>query len=214
MTTKHISYLAVASALLCSGPLVQANSIPSTLLLDQQGLVLMVDGKDRDLQVRLDVRVRTYSAGLDFGFMSNGSFSSLAGDCCRKAGAVFAGGTTIDFAVRSQGADNRFGTADDQLFRLSDSAHYADQYYSGRIKPSKSRNPEVLDPYYSSLAMIWDLDHDGIKDLKVTLNSRNSFDGMQLVPASVPVPLPAAAWLFGSGLVGLAALARRRRVRI
>ncbi|HAB17468.1 MAG TPA: hypothetical protein DCE44_13580, partial [Verrucomicrobiales bacterium] len=28
-----------------------------------------------------------------------------------------------------------------------------------------------------------------------------------------PVPLPAAAWLFGSGVIGLAGLARRRRIR-
>lgn len=198
--------LVVGGVLLVASSSVLATYIPPTLLIDQPGLVLMVDGKDHDSQVRLDIRVRANSAGLDFGFMSGDSFSSLLGDCCRKTDAAFAGGVMVDFAVRSQGGEN-------QIFRLSDLADYADQYYSGWIKPSNSRNPGVLDPYYSSLLMIWDLDHDGITDLRVTLNSRQPLDGLQFVPAA-PVPLPAAAWLFGSGLVGLAALARRRRMRI
>ncbi|MGB5259033.1 MAG: VPLPA-CTERM sorting domain-containing protein [Gammaproteobacteria bacterium] len=37
--------------------------------------------------------------------------------------------------------------------------------------------------------------------------------GMALVVAhSSPVPIPAAAWLFGSGLIGLVGIARRRKV--
>lgn len=34
-----------------------------------------------------------------------------------------------------------------------------------------------------------------------------------LAAATTPVPLPAAAWLLGSGLAGLAGIARRRRAR-
>jgi len=40
-------------------------------------------------------------------------------------------------------------------------------------------------------------------------NSHTSFDAFSLDLAAAPVPVPAAAWLFGSALVGLAA--RRRR---
>lgn len=204
---RQMVSLVVGGILFATSSSVLATYVSPTLFIDQPGLVLMVDGKDRDSQVRLDVRVRTNSAGLDFGFMSGDTFTSLLGDCCRKTGAVFGGGAMIDFAVRSPGTQS-------QIFRLSDSTHYADQYYSGRIKPSSSRNPQVLDPYYSSLALIWDLDRDGIVDLRVTLNSRRPLDGVQLVPTTVEVPLPAAAWLFGSGLVGLAAFARRWKARI
>jgi hypothetical protein len=168
----------------------------------------MVDGKDRDSQVGIDIRVRTNSAYLDFGFISDGSFTSLANNCCRKTNTLFAGGAVIDFAVRSQGMDSQFGTADDQIFRLSDSAQYADQYYSGRIKPWKSRNPEVLETYYSNLTLIWDLNNDGITDLKTALQARGNSDGFR---AANPVPLPAAVWMFGSGLAVLATSLIRRR---
>jgi len=208
---KQLSILAVGGALLCSSPLIQASSIPTRHLMDQAGLVQMIDGKDRDAQVRLDLTLCTCGTGLEFGYMTNGAFTSLLNNHKRKANATFAGGLTIDFAVRNKGVDRRSGTADDQIFRLSDAAHYADLYYSGRVKTSKSRGSEAMDPLYSSLTMIWDLDHDGIKDLKVSLNSRSHHDGMHRAPAPAPVPLPAAAWLFGSGFVGLAALARRRK---
>lgn len=197
-------FSAVAGGMLfaMSSSVLAAYVLP-TPPIDQAGLVLMVDGKDRDSEVSFNLKVRAYSTGLDFGFMTDGSFYSLQDDCCPPT-AMFAGGVQVDFAVRGQ---------ENQIFRLSDVTAYADQYYSDRIKPSNSRNPEVLAPYYSSLLMIWDLDNDGITDLKVTLNSRNAFDGFQFAPAA-PVPLPAAAWLFGSGLVGLVALARRRRTRV
>lgn len=199
---RAISLIAGGLLLVTSSSVLAAYISPA-LLVDQPGLVLMVDGKDSNSEVSFKVKVRANSAGYDFGFMAGDSFSSLLGACC-KAGAVFAGGVLVDFAVRSQ---------ENQVFRLSDMAAYADQYYFGRIQPANSRNPEVLDPYYSTLLLIWDLDHDGITDLRVTLNSRHALDGFQPVPTA-PVPLPAAAWLFGSGLAGLVALARRRRMRV
>lgn len=210
---RHVVSLLAGGVLLVTSPSVSAAYVSPTSLVDQPGLVLMVDGQDRDSLVRFIVGIRGNRAGLDFGFMSGDSFTSLVRSCCRNSGAVFAGGVLIDFAVRGTGTDRQFGTADDQIFRLSDAAGYAEQYYSSEFKPPRFRNPEVLGPYYSRLAMIWDFDRDGIADLRVNLNSRGSFDGMQFVPAPVPVPLPAAAWFFGSGFIGLAALTRRRRVR-
>jgi hypothetical protein len=207
---KHFSLLAFGSVLLCSSPLVQANSIPSTLLMDQPGLVLMVDGKDPNASVGLEITSRKHGSGLDFGFMMGDTFSSFSGGRHQKENLVFTGGTTVDFAVRYKGADKRFGTSDDQILRLSDPSHYANQYYSGAISPWKSVNPKQTEAYYRNLTMLWDLNHDGITDLKITLHTRNTYDGMHFVASATPVPLPAAAWLLGTGLAGLAALARRR----
>jgi hypothetical protein len=210
MKMKHLSLLAAGSALLCNSPFVQANSIPSSLLVDQPGLVLMVDGKDPNTSVAFEITGYKRGSGLDFGFMMGDTFSSLDRKWRQRKNSVFTGGTTLDFAVRNKGADNQFGTSDDQIFRLSDPAHYANQYYSGAISPWKSDNPEQTDTYYRNLAIFWDLDHNGITDLRVTLHTRNAHDGMYFVASTTPVPLPAAAWLLGTGLAGLAALALRR----
>ena len=211
---RHVVSLLAGGVLSVTSPSVSAAYLSPISFIDQPGLVLMVDGKDRDSLVRIKLKLVGNSTGLDFGFMSGDSYSSLAGHCCSKSAiAAFSGGVLVDFAVRSAGADEWFGTADDQIFQLSNAAGYVDLYHSGRNAPPKSRRPRVPDPYYSRLAMIWDLDRDGIADLGVTMNSRGSFDGMQFSPAPVPVPLPAAAWLLGSGLTGLAVISRKRRVR-
>jgi len=210
---KHLSLLAVVSALVCNSPFVQASSIPSTLLVDQPGLVLMVNGKYPSASVAFEITNPKSRSGLDFGFMMGDTFNSLDSGGSRKEGLVFTAGTTIDFAVRSKGADKRFGTPDDQIFRLSDPAHYAIQYYSGAISPWASSNPEQAGTYYQSLTMLWDIDHNGIRDLKITLHARNAYDGMSFAAAPTQVPLPAAVWLLVTGLAGLTALARRRGAR-
>lgn len=55
-------------------------------------------------------------------------------------------------------------------------------------------------------------------EMRVTTNESTEFSGeyalaWRMDPSPSPVPLPAAAWLFGSGVAGLAAIAHRRMQR-
>ena len=47
---------------------------------------------------------------------------------------------------------------------------------------------------------------DGVKRIELKLGGSGAIDNI----AYSVIPLPSAVWLFGSGLVGLAALARRK----
>lgn len=95
------------------------------------------------------------------------------------------------------------------VYHLSDSANYALQTYFKPVKSSKSRNPTVTQVYFQDLRLSWDLDLDGKPDVHTLLEfKRGKYDGM--MPAPAAVPLPAALWLFGSGLLGLGLTVRHR----
>ena len=207
---KHFIILAACgSVLLGHGAVSYASSVHSVFTVTGPGLVLMIDGKDKGMDV--DIRVRggkkLFADGFDFGFMDGATYTPIQSSWCEPGDFNFTGGTVVDFTLRNKGADGIFGTSDDSYFRLSDTADYADQFYFGPINPAKSRNPVTSETYYRRLILTWDPDHDGKSDFSVVLRAWNSSDGM----APAPVPVPAAAWLFGSGLIGLMAVIRRKR---
>jgi len=204
---KHNNWLKgiaapAAGMLLLACPLSNAFA----LTVDGPGTVLMIDGIDSNVTVNVTAIDGTLPlAAYDFGFVTGTSYTRITSTF---GSYVFNGGDVVNFALRNRGLDNTFGTGDDLIYSILDPADYANQTYLLAIAPSYSQNPVVSSPYYRSLLLTWDLDLNGLADTGFDLSVTtplSSYDGM------APVPLPAAAWLFGSGLLGLAAWARRRK---
>jgi len=175
--------------------------------------VVMIDGADRNSSVKLKVRVASSKrSGFDFGFVNDGLYTPITGKSHVRGSITFTGGATVDFALRNWGPDHLFGTADDLVYRLSDGADYAQQYYFDSAKSSQlfqSRNPRITFGDFQELRLDWDLNQDGKTDVETWIGvKRNRYDAM--APAAAPVPVPSTMWLFGSGLVVLATVLRRR----
>lgn len=178
------------------------------LTITAPGEVLMVDGVDGNVTVNVTAADGTLPLGTyDFGFLAGSSYTQITSTI---GSHTFNGGDLVNFALRNRGADNIFGTGDDLIYGIADPNDYADQIYTIEINPANSQNPVVTSPYYRSLLLTWDLDRNGVMDTGFSLGVTTpllSFDGM----APAVIPIPAAAWLLGSGLLGLGAAARRRR---
>ena len=188
--------------LLLTSPLSSAFA----LTVDGPGMVLMIDGTDSSITVDVTAIDGTLPlTAYDFGFVTGSGYTKITSGI---GSWIFNGGDVVDFALRNRGSDNTFGTGDDVLYSISDPLDYANQTYLLSIAPSYSQNPVVSSPYYRSLLLTWDLDLNGVADTGFDLSVTtplSSYDGM------APVPVPATVWLFGSGLLGLMGVARRRK---
>ena len=195
----------------CASAWAHSITMSPKLIVDSPSQVLMIDGKDRNSNVkivaRLDVPER---CAFDFGFISDGLYTAITGNSKTTGRYVFAGGVAMDFALRNYGADRSFGTPDDMIYRLSDDANYAREIFSKPVKSSKTKKTVLTQEYFRDLRLGWDLDLDGKTDAYSWLEvKRGKYDGMMPVHVPAAVPVPAAMWFFGSGLVGLALVARR-----
>ena len=106
---------------------------------------------------------------------------------------AIAAGQVVNFALQK-------ATGDPTIFSLTDPANYAKQLFeqevdNGGLPP----NPNIT--YYNTLRIDWNV--PGALAVSI-LDAGSSFDGM------APVPLPAAAILFGTGLIGVLGVARRK----
>lgn len=211
---KHSYWLKGITAgtgmLLLAGPLSSVfAAMVSPLTVYTPGKVLMIDGTDSNVTVNVTVVDSTQPlVAYDFGFVTGSGYTRITSG---NGSWVFNGGDIVDFALRSRGSDAMFGTGDDVIYSISNPLDYADQIYMGVIAASYSQNPVVSSDYYKTLKVQWDLNQDGTPDTGFALavsTSPGSKDGM----APAPVPLPAAMWLFGSGLLGLISVVSRRRV--
>lgn len=206
--------IVVIGAAICVFPFtpVSACTVSATpeLFVNNPSRVLMVDGADRNSSVTIRVRLDSPSrAAFDFGFTEAGQYVPVTGKSRVGGTYTFSGGDIVDFTLRYRGADGLFGTSDDSVYRLSDNANSARQHYFAPINPSKSRNPGTTQAYFQDLRLSWDLNQDGKPDARALIEFKGrKSDGM--LPATAAVPLPTAAWLFGSGLLGLMATMARR----
>jgi predicted extracellular nuclease len=131
--------------------------------------------------------------------------------------AAFRSAWSLDVAVKVLGGyTNNLGRNDEiNLFNnsgiLVDRLTYGDQTFSGTIRTqSFSGNPINDAALGANKPAQWVLASTGdVYGSYVSANGDIGNPGLNPFPAA-PVPVPAAAWLLGSGLLGLAGLRRRK----
>lgn len=197
---KHRNMLKVGAGF--AGLLALASPLSSAwaLTVTSPGLVLMIDGTDPNVTVNIGVGDVTFPVGrYDFGFVTGSTYTMITSTA---ASYTFTGGTVVDFALRD--------TWSNTVYSISNPADYATQIYLGTIPAANSQNPVVTSDYYKTLTLLWDLNNDTIADAGFDIAASTPLwgnDGM----APTPVPVPAAIWLLGSGMVGVLGLGARRR---
>lgn len=89
---------------------------------------------------------------------------------------------------------------------------------NGPASPGTAPDPDGAANTMSTVWMLASTDDDGNGILGIPMAAGGPFPGFNasfnLTGTLTPVPIPAAVWLFGSGLLGLVGIARRRKVSV
>lgn len=176
----------------------------SALLVTGPGSVRMVDGTDSGSGVDGVAFNVTSPSGYDFGYVT-GSPGSLTFNFISSTTPVsgpvdiglgmgswsFTGGDIVDFALKQN-----FGSED--IFSIAEG--FGTLEFFNQVSGS-GVNPAVLIPYFNTLEISWNI--PSLNFGLSILDGVGQFDGLTVVP------IPPAALLFGTGLIGLIGIARR-----
>ena len=162
--------------------------------------VQMIDGQDSNSTVSGVAFNVTVPGGFDFGYVTGSpgstTFHPIAPTSSGPFGMgmgnwTFNAGDVVNFALHN----NVFGT------NYSIAEGYGTLDFAQEVTGSSTVNPNVT-PYFNTLQIVWN--SIPYLTLGVTfLDAGADFDGL------APVPIPTAALLFGTGLIGLIGIARR-----
>ena len=153
--------------------------------------VQMIDGKG-DADTLVSIGVSDPGNGFDFGYIGAGdSFELIVLASSGFGTDIFEGGAIVDFAIRD---------ADSNITRASEGT--AEMYFSGDIPASNSEIPSDVGDYWQSLTITWLV---GNNDIVFNFLSGPD-DGF----APIHTPEPATMLMIGSGLLGFAAIGRRK----
>lgn len=174
------------------------------LIVNGPGPVRIVDGADSGSGVDGIAFNVTSPSGYDFGYVTGSpgslTFNSIASNS-PVSGPVdvglgtgswsFTGGDIVNFALKQN-----FGSGD--IFSIADgfgTLEFLDQVSGSGV------NPGILIPYFNTLEISWNI--PSLNFGLSILDAGSQFDGLTVVP------IPPAALLFGTGLIGLIGIARR-----
>ena len=119
----------------------------------------------------------------------------------QEAAALVFGGTASDYQI---------STIDDQLSNINNQAWY-DVIGTGGLQFAENYSNKYLGQYYGPTSGYVFGSSDNAASAFVRDNlSGGGFTNYAFIDAAV-VPIPAAAWLFGSAMLGLMGVARRKR---
>jgi hypothetical protein len=153
----------------------------------------------------------TYAANLS---CSGGICDSLIKNANVGIGTVTPG-AAIDVSFWARGSTADGGVAFAELFSELDGGGTSKSELLGGAPLALNANPEVWTQFVYSTTLGPDVSGGITLQLKSSCGAASScnadiyFDSASLDVSAVPVP--AAAWLFGSGLLGLVGVARRRK---